>query len=400
MPRRSCGVWSIEEVLLHNISDLLIGLSYVAIPIFLVRFIRRRPGVVFSGLFYLFAAFIVLCGSTHFMDIVMFYWPVYRFAGVVKLLTALASTATVVALFRIMPLAISMKTRKELEAAVKERTEEVHRIRSGTEKQLLSQIQHLNHLNQRKDEFMAMLGHELRNPLAAITNAHSLLSMSNLSAEAREMALDILKNQCEHMTRLTDDIIHVTRAIMGRLELRLEIVRVSDIIERAVQIAEPIIESMNHHLDVEIHCQGVQMVGDKIRLVQVVSNLLTNAAKYTPHGGSIKLTCVREENTLIISVTDNGIGIDKEDLVEIFDLCVRTERAVVKENGLGMGLTMAKAIVKQHDGEIAAHSDGPDTGSTFTVRISIKETIDESPFGGGSQAASPDDNDSAELFGS
>lgn len=504
MPRRSCGTWTTGEILLHNISDLVIGVSYIGIPLLLLYYVRKRPNICFSFLFYLFGSFIVFCGITHLIDIILFYWPIYRAAGIAKMLTAIVSFATFLSLFKVMPLALVLKTPREFQelleshkldlisvrsqlsvsqaelqdvknkyklfienvqdhaifilspdrmiqtwndAAEKmtgytaeevvgkhysnisknEQTDKqieeiantngscqyegwretssgerywasitlttlrddtgnligiVKLIKNLTEKknleiQLREKITELAYMNKRKDEFLAMLGHELRNPLAAMSNAIHLLQMPERTAEVESMAMTILDNQTEHIIRLVDDIIHATRAVMGKIELKLELVTASDIIERGVQIAEPLIDSMRHTLHVDMPCNGSQIMGDKIRLVQVVGNLLTNAAKYTPHGGNIHLSCKREGSILVIKVKDDGIGLEKKDFIDIFDLCVRTERAVVKENGLGVGLTMVKAIVEQHGGKVFAFSEGNDKGSEFTVHIPVFGEYDE-----------------------
>jgi PAS domain S-box-containing protein len=244
------------------------------------------------------------------------------------------------------------------------------------QQELLSNLHHVANVNRRKDEFMAMLGHELRNPLAALSNATSLLEMGDeINAEIKASALAILRNQCEHITRLVDDIISVTRALNGRMELKLEPVLLSDVLERAVQMAEPLISAKRHNLTVTSCVTGTTVTADKIRLVQVVSNLLTNAAKYTNDGGQIQLECVRGQKEVTITVRDNGIGIESKDLPEIFDLCVRTKRAVAKENGLGVGLTMVRTIVELHQGTVIATSGGTDRGSEFQVKIPVKEEL-------------------------
>lgn len=359
VPRRTCGMWTTLEVAIHNVSDLVIFASYLAIPFFLIHFVRKRHDAYFPYIFYLFGLFIISCGFTHLMEFLMFYWPAYRLAGIVKVVTAVASAVTVIALWRIIPKALALKSPAQLEKMI--------------EDMIGSRIAELAHSNQRKDEFMLMLGHELRNPLAAIFNAKRLLMMPSCTEEIKVEALEILNNQCEHLTRLVDDVIHVTRAVAGKIELRLEEVLAHDIIERGVQLAEPLIEAKRHKLVTQLPCNGTTLLADKIRLVQVVGNLLTNAAKYTPAGGKIEISCVREYNDLVIRVKDSGIGIEKKDLREIFDLCVRTERAVSRENGLGLGLTMVKAIVEEHGGTVFAESEGHDTGSTFTVKLPIKE---------------------------
>jgi PAS domain S-box-containing protein len=244
--------------------------------------------------------------------------------------------------------------------------------RRHLENELHERVRELAEANRRKDEFLAILGHELRNPLAAITNAIKLVKLGG--AEVKGTGLDILTNQTEHITQLVDDIITVTRAVRGSIDMKMETVSISEVVERASQIADPSIEKRGHRLEIDRPCNGnIAVFGDKIRLIQVVANLLTNAAKYTPDGGAIKLNCAKDGRNVIINVKDNGIGIDASDIPYIFDLCVRTDRARHKENGLGVGLTMVKAVVEMHGGTVTASSDGPDKGSEFVVRLPLKE---------------------------
>lgn len=500
----------------------------MAIPFVLVGLARRRRDLPYPGLMLLFAAFIFGCGTGHLMDVVVTYYPCYRFYGLVKFFTAVVSWGTVFALIPVVPKVLLMKSPAQLEQEVDSRTVELQRINArleeevterkrvegqlrdkisefqlvmemlpvavfrsddaacshisgndegrkmlGTgdspnislsdpegrnssrykclypngqevpldqlpmqkagvenadienvehvllfpdgrrviicqtakpirdlegkvrgvyavvkditqqkalEAQLLAQLARMENIIKRKDEFLAMLGHELRNPMQAVRNAIDLLRMAPDNIKTRTAALDLLTNQSEHITRLVDDIIAVTRALKGRIELKREVVSLSHIVERSVEIAEPLISKGRHKLEVSLPPEPVMFVADKIRLVQVVSNLLTNAAKYTHDGGLIQIRCETTQKEVVITVRDNGIGIDAKDLPEIFDLCVRTERAVHKENGLGVGLTMVKTIVELHQGSVTATSEGHDKGAEFVIRLPFMEELShESP---------------------
>lgn len=244
------------------------------------------------------------------------------------------------------------------------------------EEELNRRVHDLAEANQRKDEFLAILGHELRNPLAAINNAIQLLTLPKVPEDARLASGVILKQQIEHVGRLVDDIITVSRAVRGRIEIHKEPVAVCDVIERAVQIVEPLIDARRHKLHVKLCNPPVVVTGDKIRLVQMLSNLLSNAAKYTNDGGDITLECLSQGREAVLLVKDNGIGIPPEIMPHIYELCVRGARATQKDHGMGIGLTMVKTIVELHGGTTVAHSDGPDKGAEFTVRLPIREVLD------------------------
>lgn len=238
--------------------------------------------------------------------------------------------------------------------------------------ELQEKIRDLAEANQKKDEFLAILGHELRNPLAALSNAVQLLTLPTSPEDARMLGRDMIQRQLEHITRLVDDIITVSRAVRGRMDLRKEDVSVSDILERAVELVEPLIHVKRHKIQISNQCGGIKIHGDKIRLVQAVSNLLQNAAKYTENGGEIHLTATVQDGNIAILVKDNGMGISGELLPHIFDLCVRGQRATQKDHGMGIGLTMVKTIVELHGGSAVARSEGSDRGSEFIVQLPIR----------------------------
>lgn len=247
--------------------------------------------------------------------------------------------------------------------------------------ELQEKIRDLAEANQRKDEFLAILGHELRNPLAALSNAVQLLTLPGSPEDAKILGRDMIQRQLEHITRLVDDIITVSRAVRGRMDLRKEDVAVSDILERAVELVEPLIHLKRHNLQIQNQCHGRKIFGDKIRLVQAVSNLLQNAAKYTENGGEIEIVASIENNDIAILVKDNGMGISGELLPHIFDLCVRGRRATQKDHGMGIGLTMVKSIIELHGGRVVARSQGSDQGSEFIVHLPIRGDGYESPSG-------------------
>ncbi len=651
-PRWQCGVWSTGHGWLHIGSDFAIWGAYYAIPLILIYFVYRRRDVPFRGIFLLFGAFILACGTTHLMDAIMFWWPAYRLSGVIKLTTAIVSWAAVIALIPIVPQALSLRSPKAMEEEVKRRTaelahanqslvqseerwqlamaagrmvswdwevatgrvisshgwEDLHGIPAGTfsgtfeayqndihvddreavvrsirlavedamehhveyrvvwpngsihwieargkvlrddfgkpirmigifmdiqerkqSEQLLrfqadasrslanlvdyqSTMQRVvglavphfadgcaahiadddGHLRQlatthldpaktelieefgkrikvdavhkigpaqvfksgrselvakiseitaedeanlrdlrelrlksymcvplsvrekilgtltfiaadsrghfgaadlavaedlghraavaienaqlyaqarendrRKDEFLAMLAHELRNPLAPIRSGLDLLGM-----QGSNETVEIMQEQVRHLVRLVDDLLDVSRIIRGKIQVRKEIVRLSDILERSIDAARPLFESQRHELTVSLPPAPVWLNADPVRVGQIVTNLLNNAAKYTQQGGHIWLSANQEDGQAVIVVRDNGIGIDKTLLPRIFDLFTQGHRTLDRsQGGLGIGLTLVKSLTEMHGGTVDAFSEGIGKGSTFKIRL-------------------------------
>ena len=227
--------------------------------------------------------------------------------------------------------------------------------------------------NRAKDEFLAMLGHELRNPLSPIVTALELMKLRGDTATAREQAL--IRRQVDHLLRLVDDLLDVSRITRGQIELRKEEVQLADVLAKALEMAAPLIEQRQHRLDVRLPEPGLRLQADPVRLAQIVSNLLTNAARYTPPGGEIHLAVSQLDGELEISVTDNGMGIAPEMLEPIFAMFRQGQRNSDRhEGGLGIGLALVKSLVELHGGSVQAHSDGPGHGSRFTLRLPLSDT--------------------------
>jgi PAS domain S-box-containing protein len=228
----------------------------------------------------------------------------------------------------------------------------------------------LKEQDRRKDEFLAMLAHELRNPLAPIASAAELLKIGIASEERVRRSSEVISRQVKHMTSLVDDLLDISRVTRGLIQLENVVVDVKATIRSAVEQSRPLIEARGHFLAIEQDPEGASVMGDPNRLVQVVANLLNNAAKYTPRGGRILLAVKRKGSIVRICVQDNGIGIDKALLPQVFDLFTQAERTPDRsQGGLGIGLALVKNVVSLHGGEVTAHSDGPGAGSTFTVSL-------------------------------
>jgi signal transduction histidine kinase len=219
-----------------------------------------------------------------------------------------------------------------------------------------------------KDEFLAMLGHELRNPLAPITTALGLMKLRGDTKTSAEQ--QIIRRQVDHLTRLVDDLMDVARITRGAVELRTMTVELSTVLMNAIEMATPILEQRSHRLAIDVALHGLEWRGDPTRLAQVVANLLTNAARYTEPGGDIRLAAARDDDAITISVTDNGSGMTAELLPRVFDMFVQGEhRQGGFSGGLGIGLTLVKNLVQLHGGEVVATSEGLGKGSQFVVRL-------------------------------
>lgn len=238
--------------------------------------------------------------------------------------------------------------------------------RTDSERQQM--LAELEAASRAKDEFLAMLGHELRNPLSPIVMALQLMRLRGDTATSREQA--IIQRQVEHLIRLVDDLLDVSKITRGKVELRRETFEIADVLAKAVEIASLLFEQRNHQLVIEASREGLQWQGDSVRLAQVVANLLTNAARYTPPGGKVTLSAWQEPAEIVISVKDDGIGIPADLLPHVFDLFVQGRRGVDRaEGGLGIGLALVKNLVTLHGGTVSAHSDGPGQGSVFVIRL-------------------------------
>jgi signal transduction histidine kinase/ActR/RegA family two-component response regulator len=222
----------------------------------------------------------------------------------------------------------------------------------------------------RKDEFLAMLSHELRNPLAPLVNSIELLRRGNdAGTEATGRQLQVMARQLQQLTRLVDDLLDVSRVSRGLIELRRERVRLEDILDDAVEAARPLLEERRHALQ-RSPAAGFVVSGDRVRLTQVFANLLANAAKYTDPGGRIAVSVVVDQHRVSVVVQDNGVGIPQEMLSRVFDMFTQVHSSQARsQGGLGIGLTLVRRLVELHGGRVSAYSRGVGQGSTFTVSL-------------------------------
>ena len=230
----------------------------------------------------------------------------------------------------------------------------------------------LRDADRRKDEFLATLAHELRNPLAPIRNSLQILKMPRVDAATVERSRDMMERQVHHLVRLVDDLLDVSRVMRGKIELRRERIELATVVARAVETVQPLVDAQGHELSVGLPTESLLLDADPVRLAQVVGNLLTNAAKYTEASGRIWLTAERDGDEAVLRVRDNGIGISPNMLPRIFELFVQVDHASTKaQGGLGIGLTLVKNLVEMHNGTVEARSDGLGRGSEFAVRLPL-----------------------------
>jgi two-component system CheB/CheR fusion protein len=234
----------------------------------------------------------------------------------------------------------------------------------------------LREADHRKDEFLATLAHELRNPLAPVRNAMQVIRLKGPASLELQWAREVIERQVQQMTRLIDDLMDVSRITRNKIELRKEIVELGAILQSAVETSRPLIDASAHTITVSLPPQPIYLNADATRMAQVFSNLLNNAAKYSEDSGRIELSAECDRDEAVVSVRDHGIGIPREMLPHIFDLFTQADRSLERAHGgLGIGLTLVKRLVEMHGGTVTAQSGGAGQGSTFMVRLPIAVSL-------------------------
>jgi two-component system, chemotaxis family, CheB/CheR fusion protein len=252
----------------------------------------------------------------------------------------------------------------ERKAAEQALRESAQRLRASEEA--------LRDADRRKDEFLALLAHELRNPLAPIRYALAMNRKEGRTAEQQRRAEEIIERQVTHMSRLLDDLLDVSRITRGSLELKKTPTELTLIIGSAIETARPILDSKHHAFLLDLPAEAIRLEADPVRLAQVFSNLLINAAKYTDPGGQIQLRATQQEGELMVAIRDNGMGISPDMMPRLFMLFSQAQSALGRaEGGLGVGLSLVRGLIGLHGGSVKAHSEGPGRGSEFIVRIPV-----------------------------
>jgi signal transduction histidine kinase len=254
-----------------------------------------------------------------------------------------------------------------LERKVQERTEELAKANDA-----------LREVNRRKDEFLSTLGHELRNPLAPILNALEIMRLSENDIDTINRQRERLERQVGQMVRLVDDLLDVSRITTGKLRLTPEPLTLQDVFSAALDISRPHLEKAHLKFTADLPAETVHLHADRVRLAQVFSNILNNAAKYTERGGRVSLTATVAKDRVLVRIRDTGVGIPRDVLPRVFELFTQVDRTLNRsEGGLGVGLALVRRLVEMHGGSVSAHSEGPGKGTEFTVNLPMVEAARE-----------------------
>ena len=350
---------------------MLIWLAYVSIPVTLVWFTRRRPDIPFPWVFWMFGAFIIGCGTTHLMEVITSFTPVYRLSGVIKLLTAAVSLATAAALVPLVPKALSLRSPRELELEIDQR----RRAEEALAKQaasLCEQADMLKRANSAKDRFLASMSHELRTPLNAIIGFTGTLLMrlpGPLTAD-QEKQLTTVQANAKHLLSLINDLLDLAKIESGKVELRLEPVALQAVVREVAGTLQPLAEAKGLRLETAVAKPDVVLPSDARVLNQILINLVNNAIKFTDRGSvRIELDQRQDGGRLLpeIRVVDTGIGIRPEDQTQLFQAFRRVDNSSRhRQEGTGLGLNLSQKLAELLGGTITVQSEYG-KGSTFTL---------------------------------
>jgi signal transduction histidine kinase/ActR/RegA family two-component response regulator len=412
MPHGHCYLWNSSLVWLHVTSDMLIGISYVAISVTLAYLVyRARADVPFGWMLLAFGLFIIACGMTHFMEVWTLWTPVYWLAGDVKLVTAAASVTTAVALPPLVPRALGLiedakrtaenrrlveRSNRELSAQIVERERaegELRAARSDLERRVQERTAELARLaeengrlydaervarneaetaNRVKDEFLATLSHELRTPLTPILAWVRMLTLGGLDEMGVKNALASIERNARSQAQLVEDLLDVSRIVSGKLRLDVRPTEVAPIVEAALEAIRPAADAKEIRVTAVLDPRTGVVGGDPERLQQVAWNLLSNAVKFTPKGGRVQVQLARVNSHLELTVSDTGRGIAPDFLPHVFERFRQADAATNRAHGgLGLGLSIARDLTEQHGGSITVESEGEGQGAVFTVRLPL-----------------------------
>jgi signal transduction histidine kinase/CheY-like chemotaxis protein len=381
--RWNCGQWSDGLGWLHIASDVAIFGAYTAIPLVLAFFVLRREEIPFPRVMWLFVAFIFACGFGHLIEAVIFWQPVYRFAGLIKFTTAVVSWATVVALVDIVPQALKfpglarlntelvgeVENRKRVEAALRESEDKLAGLLQS-ERDARAEAERANRI---KDEFLSTVSHELRTPLNAIMGYSQLLRMNLADQQEIEDGLTVIERNAKAQSQIIEDLLDMSRILSGKIRLDVQGVDPAEVIEAAVASLQPTADAKGIRLHIVLDPRAGTVLGDSSRLQQVVWNLVANAIKFTPKGGRVQVALSRINSHVTITVSDSGVGIAPDLLPHIFDRFRQGDASTTKRHGgLGLGLSIVKQLVELHGGSVAATSKGEGQGAEFTVDLPVQ----------------------------
>ena len=363
MRRWSCGNWTPVHGWMYILSNVAIGLAYIATPLILLIFIKKKKyKIPFEGIIFLFIAFIFMCGTTHITDAIMFWYPVYKFNALLLSITALISWATVIALIQKLPHLMSFKSPLQLEEIITERTKKLHSLNAD----LLKSQQETELLSHQKDEFISIASHELKTPLTSLRVMVQILKEETPDKKL----LDSMDSQITKLIVLTNDLLDATKLQAGQTtDYTIEETHLFDVVKNAYDDLK--ITTTHKFTIINLSKNDIVKIDVK-RISQVVANFITNAIKYSPDNSAIEIKLENKDDKIIVSVKDQGIGIPKEQQGKIFERFYR----VNFDNshtypGLGLGLYISKEIIKKHKGDISFTSE-EGKGSIFYFSLPVR----------------------------
>ena len=383
-PHGYCYLWEPGLVGVHVVSDSLIGLSYLAISMTLAYLVARaRRGIPFGWMFLAFGAFIIACGGTHVMEVLTLWKPLFWTSADVKLVTAVASVGTAVALPPLVPRILTLleaaqlsesrrlaleRANAELERRVVERTSELADA-LVREQDLRERAETANRV---KDEFLGLVSHELRTPMNAILGWSSMLARPGVASDLHVKGIDAIARNARAQAHLIDDLLDTSRVTAGKLRISRDPVRLAGIVEDAIETIKPMAEAKRVSVRAENSARGAYMRGDAHRTQQIIWNVLSNAVKFTPPGGRVDVSVTDTSTHVSVAVKDSGVGIDPAFLPHVFERFSQADSSPTRSHsGLGLGLALVKYLVELHGGEVSAASEGVGHGSTFTVTFPL-----------------------------
>lgn len=389
MPHGHCYLWEPALVGIHVVSDLLIGFAYLSISILLYLLIRKIK-MPFSPIVLAFGVFIGACGLTHFVEVWNLWNADYWFGGWVKVITAAASVLTGFALFRLSPKIVAFAAAAKLsdergikleaayadmEKRVQERTKDLEAAKDrerDARKQVEALYSAAQKVNRLKDEFLATMSHELRTPLSVILGYSDMLVNDDLDEEAAKQAAVIVKRNAQTQAQLVNDLLDVSMIISGKMQLESRVFDIQEPIRAAIESVSLAAKSKEIHVIVQDSEIPLLVLGDSMRIQQIVWNLLSNSIKFTNKGGTVKIEVAQENSKCKIQVTDSGIGIDAQFLPHVFERFSQEDASSSrKAGGLGLGLGIVRHLTELHGGSVAATSDGKGKGATFIIYLRL-----------------------------
>jgi signal transduction histidine kinase/CheY-like chemotaxis protein len=409
IPHGHCYLWKPGLVWLHIISDAIIAFAYYSIPVTLFYFVRKRQDLPFYWIFLLFAAFIISCGTTHIAEIWTLWHPTYWLSGIIKAGTAVVSLFTAIELVPLVPQALALpspsqltqanealqaqieerllvenqlrRLQDELEQRVQTRTAELMKVnqqlqqeideRHRVEVALRASREQAEAANRIKDEFLAVLSHELRSPLNPILGWAKMLQSRTLNEQQTKYALATIERNAQLQTQLIGDLLDVSRILQGKLSLNIAPVDLAATIRAALETVRLAVEAKSIQIETSLNTT-IKVAGDSTRLQQIIWNLLANAVKFTDEGGRVEIRLDSVGTQAQITVSDTGKGISPDFLPHVFDCFRQADSATTRQfGGLGLGLAIVRHLTELHGGIVTAHSIGEGKGATFTLRLPL-----------------------------